>query len=108
MRKDLESARSRNDKLDEIYALLSGNQRLEACDTAQANSDHYLAMMISLASGPNLTFGQLIQNQLERWQESRTDKFIEEKRLKLLSLISGQPVWPGSQNTVNTCAKLDW
>ena len=69
--------------------LLSGNKRLEACDKAQDKSDHYLAMLISLASGPNLTFGQLLQNQLERWQEARADKFIEEKRLKLYSLLSG-------------------
>ena len=108
LKEDLDSARNRNDKCDEMFALLSGNQRLAACDTAQDNSDHYLAMMISMASGPNLTFGQLIQNQLERWQESRSDKFIEKKRLKLFSLISGQPVWPGSETTINTCENLDW
>ena len=108
IKEDLESAKNRSDKCDEIYALLSGNQRLEACDTAQDNSDHYLAMMISMASGPNMTFGQLIQNQLERWQESRSDKFMENKRLKMFSLLSGQPVWPGSQTTINTCENLDW
>ena len=88
--KDLQNARSSGDDLDEILALLSGNKRLEACDKAQDKSDHYLAMLISLASGPNLTFGQLLQNQLERWQEARADKFIEEKRLKLYSLLSGK------------------
>merc|ERR1719429_974770 len=77
IKEDLESARNRDDKCEEMFALLSGNQRLAACDTAQDNADHYLAMMISMASGPNLTFGQLIQNQLERWQESRSDKFME-------------------------------
>ena len=87
--KDLQNARSSGDHLDEILALLSGNKRLDACEKAQDKSDHYLAMLISLASGPNLTFGQLLQNQLERWQEARADKFIEEKRLKLYSLLSG-------------------
>jgi nuclear pore complex protein Nup98-Nup96 len=72
-----------------FLALLSGNKRLDACEKAQDKSDHYLAMLISLASGPNMTFGQLLQNQLERWQEARADKFIEEKRLKLYSLLSG-------------------
>ena len=87
--KDLQNARSSGDHLDEILALLSGNKRLDACEKAQDKSDHYLAMLISLASGPNMTFGQLLQNQLERWQEARADKFIEEKRLKLYSLLSG-------------------
>ena len=87
---DLQNARSSGDHLDEILALLSGNKRLDACEKAQDQSDHYLAMLISLASGPNMTFGQLLQNQLERWQEARADKFIEEKRLKLYSLLSGK------------------
>ena len=87
--KDLQNARSSGDHLDEILALLSGNKRLDASEKAQDKSDHYLAMLISLASGPNLTFGQLLQNQLERWQEARADKFIDEKRLKLYSLLSG-------------------
>lgn len=90
VKNDLQKARSSSDALDEVLALLSGNQRVEATDRAQDNSDHYLAMLISLASGPNLTFGQLLQSQLERWQEARADKFVEEKRLKLYSLLSGR------------------
>lgn len=99
MRIDLEVARGLGDSkkgcLDEILALLSGNKRLEACDKAQDHGDHNAAMLISLASGPNLASGQLLQNQLERWQEGRADKFIEAKRLQMYSLISGTPVWPG-------------
>lgn len=108
IRKDLEKARNSGDFLAEILVLLSGNQRLAACDKAQEKSDHNLAMLISTASGPNLTVGQLVQNQMERWQESRTDKFIEGQRLKLYSLLAGNPVWPGTELTVNTCEKLDW
>ncbi len=108
VRKDIETSRNSGDHLKEILALLSGNKRLEACDRAQDKSDHYLASMISMASGPNLTFGQLLANQLERWQEARADKFIKAERLKLYSLISGTPVWPGSEDTVNTCDDLDW
>ena len=105
---DLNKARSKDDHLYEVLTLLSGNRRLEACNKSQDKSDHYLAMLISLASGPNLTFGQLIQNQLERWQEGRADKFIDKKRLKLYSLLSGHPVWPGTEATINACEDLDW
>lgn len=87
---DLEKAKNSSNHLGAVMALLSGNKRLEAAEISLDKSDHYLATLISMASGPNLTFGQLLQNQLELWQESRADKFIEEQRLKIYSLLSGK------------------
>ena len=135
MKSDLTKSRGQKCHLDEIMALLSGNKRLEATEVAHSHSDHNLAMLISMASGPNLTSGLLLQSQLERWQEGRADKFMEAKRLKIYSLLSGKshrsmlwcfflpffftnfyfffwnlghPVWPGTDLTVNTCQGLDW
>ena len=104
----LSRARGQKCHLDEVIALLSGNKRLEAAEVAHVHSDHNLAMLIAMASGPNSTSGLLLQGQLERWQEGRADKFMEFKRLKIYSLLSGHPVWPGTDLTVNTCDGLDW
>ena len=90
MKSDLTKSRGQKCHLDEIMALLSGNKRLEATEVAHSHSDHNLAMLISMASGPNLTSGLLLQSQLERWQEGRADKFMEAKRLKIYSLLSGK------------------
>ena len=76
--------------IDEILALLSGFKLSEACEKAQANGDHYAALMISTSSGFNSMNGQMILQQLDRWQEMRADKFIQGNRLRLFTLLAGE------------------
>ena len=57
LKTDLTKARGQKCHLDEIMALLSGNKRLEATEVAHAHSDHNLAMLIAMASGPNSASG---------------------------------------------------
>ena len=80
----------------------------QACDKAQNVHDHYAVMLASQSSGNNCVAGQLCLQQLDRWQEAKADKFIDNNRLSLLAHAAGVPVWPGSDSAINTCAKLDW
>jgi hypothetical protein len=74
-------------------ALLSGNKVKEACDKAQSKHDHYAAILSSMSSGSNCMVGQLTLQQLDRWQEAKADKFIDNNRLSLLAQVAGVPVW---------------
>jgi nuclear pore complex protein Nup98-Nup96 len=89
-------------------ALLSGNKMKEACDKAQNAHDHYAVMLASQSSGNNCFVGQLTLQQLDRWQEAKADKFIDNNRLSLFAHVAGVPVWPGSETALNTCEDLDW
>ena len=80
----------------------------EACDKAQGAQDHYAVMLVSQSSGNNCVVGQLTLQQLDRWQEAKADKFINNNRLALFAHAAGVPVWPGSRAPINTCEKLDW
>lgn len=106
---DLDTALVKGDHLDEILALLSGNRLEEACERAQAAGDHYLALLLATAEGPNSVGGQMVLQQLDRWQELRADAHVDARRLRLLALLAGAPVWHGSDGrSVNVCAGLDW
>lgn len=49
-----------------------------------------------------------IQRQLWQWFKSKADLFIDIERLKLYTMISGQPLFDSNQGIVNVCEKLDW
>ena len=63
---------------------------------------------------PIINFGvqpkwMLMLKHLDLLQEVRADAFVSEAKLRLYSMISGTPVWPGSDDVVfNTCQDLDW
>ena len=96
--------------VEEELALMSGYQLCETCDRAQDAGDHYSAMMIShAAGGSNSIFSQRLCEYMELLHEVQGDAHMEDKRLRLYSLISGVPVWQGSNGAlINTCAGLDW
>jgi nuclear pore complex protein Nup98-Nup96 len=80
----------------------------EACDKAQKAHDHYAVMLASQSSGNNCYVGQLLLQQLDRWQEVKADQFIANNRLALYSHVAGVPIWAGSLSVLNTCDGLDW
>lgn len=97
----------------ETLALLSGNKLLEACDNAHESGDHYAALVMSSTGGcgQGSANGQLILQQMERWQEMHADSFVGQERLRLYALMAGVSVWSGSDpatTDVNVCQGLDW
>ncbi len=97
------------DPVNEVLALLSGNRLAESCTRAQENGDYYAALLMATGGASNSHRGQLVLQQLERWQEMKADEFIRENRLRLYALLGGTPMWLGSRGTmVNVFEGLDW
>ena len=47
--------------------------------------------------------------QLDSWEKSKADAFIDPRRLQLFLLIAGLAYYETSEgDTVNTCHLLDW
>lgn len=94
--------------LIQVLTLLTGNKLEASIDCAQKAGDHYTVMLLSQVSSNNSCIGQLIMQQLDRWQEAKADKFIENNRLALYAHVAGTPVWHSSNGILNTCQDLDW
>lgn len=103
------AAREKSDHLGKVLGLLDGGDVEAACDALQEAGDHRAAMLLSqIGSGPNSQTSRLIQHQINRWREVQADRFIEDARLRLYSLIAGQPIQNGNGEVVNTLTDLDW
>ncbi|XP_048244213.1 nuclear pore complex protein Nup98-Nup96-like isoform X2 [Haliotis rufescens] len=89
-----------------ILSYLSGRQITDACTLAQKSGDHRLALSLAQAVGSNVA-RQMLAQQLEEWAELGANHFIDQVRLKIYSLLSGQLVW-SSSTAVNTCDNMDW
>ena len=61
-----------------------------------------------------LSFRAYLRKQLEEWRRQGTDQKIDQERLKLYVLLSGEVVWEMSREerrergVVNVCEGLDW
>jgi len=105
----LRTARENNNHLAKVHAILDSGDVESACDTLQGGGDHRAALLLAQAgSGPNSTTSRLVQHQLNRWKDTHADKYIENDRLKLYSLVAGQPVQTGGRELVNTVSGVDW
>ncbi|KAK3910390.1 Nuclear pore complex protein Nup98-Nup96 [Frankliniella fusca] len=94
--------------LDGILSLLSGRQILEACQKAQDYGDHYLAQLLSQLSG-STAVRKFMCEQLDSWEKSKADAFIDPRRLRLYLLVAGLAHYETSEGSlVNTCYMLDW
>lgn len=93
--------------LQAILCSLSGRQIAEACELAQKSGDHKLALLLAQAVSSFIP-RQMLVKQFEEWIELGVDNFINEMRLKIYSLLSGQLVLSSPGNSVNTCEGLDW
>lgn len=94
--------------LDGILSLLSGHQILDACQKAQEYGDHYLALLLSQLSG-SAAVRKLMCEQLDSWEKSKADAFIDPRRLRLYLLVAGLANYESSDGLfINTCHLLDW
>ncbi|KAG1655392.1 Nuclear pore complex protein Nup98-Nup96 [Nymphon striatum] len=93
--------------LNKLLSHLSGKNVREACKTAQLSGDHRLALLLAQAGGSTIT-RQMLQKQLEVWENTKADKYINKQRLKIFCILAGLLVWQASDHLVNACNDLDW
>lgn len=96
------------DYLDRIVNLMMCHKVNEACELALDNDDINLSLLLAQSSG-GPAIRQLIQHQLASWHDVEADKFIEDRRLKLLMMVGGVPAMDGPQeNPINIFDELNW
>ncbi|KAK2583571.1 hypothetical protein KPH14_009516 [Odynerus spinipes] len=94
-----------NDKI--ILSLLTALKLEEACQIARKDGDHCLALLMAqLRSG--LPVKEMMKQQLAIWQELDVDEHLSINRLKLFTLIAGEPLISSKHGTINICEGLDW
>ncbi|EZA58163.1 hypothetical protein DMN91_011854 [Ooceraea biroi] len=90
-----------------ILSLLSACKLEEACHEARRVGDHCLALLMAqLRSG--MPVKELIKQQLALWQETDVDENLTIERLKLFTLVAGEPLISSKHGTINVCENLDW
>lgn len=90
-----------------ILLLLTALKLEEACQIARKDGDHCLALLIAqLRSG--LPVKEMMKQQLAVWQELDVDENLSISRLKLFTLIAGEPLISSKHGTINICEGLDW
>ncbi|XP_053561637.1 LOW QUALITY PROTEIN: nuclear pore complex protein Nup98-Nup96 [Bombina bombina] len=94
--------------IEAVFSYLTGCRISEACLLAQKSGDHRLSMLLSQLVGSQQV-RELITMQLVDWNKLQVDRFIQDERLRLFSLLSGTPVWISSEKkSINVCSQLDW
>ncbi|KAF7396599.1 hypothetical protein HZH66_007461 [Vespula vulgaris] len=90
-----------------ILSLLTALRLEEACQIARKVGDHCLALLMAqLRSG--LPVKEMVKQQLAVWQDLDVDENLSINRLKLFTLIAGEPLISSKHGTINTCEGLDW
>uniref|UniRef100_A0A646QCP4 Nuclear pore complex protein Nup98-Nup96 n=1 Tax=Hemiscolopendra marginata TaxID=943146 RepID=A0A646QCP4_9MYRI len=95
------------DHLNAIFSHLSGYQISAACQLAQKAGDHGLALLLAQAT-ENVECREMVQKQLQNWEEIKADCFISFNRMKLYALLAGCLVWNASEELISTCDMIDW
>ncbi|XP_030055686.1 nuclear pore complex protein Nup98-Nup96 isoform X2 [Microcaecilia unicolor] len=106
---DQEVAKSRHESHTEaVFSYLTGARISEACRLAQQSGDHRLALLLSQQMGSQQV-KDLLAMQLVDWNKLQADRFIQEERVRIFTLMAGKPVWQLSdQRSINVCTLLDW
>ena len=93
------AAKSKGHFPAELLAMLSENRLERVCERAQDKGDHYAALMMAsgCGSGPTSYTANLVLKYLDLMQELRADVHLEEDRLRLYSMISGEPPFSRQQ-----------
>lgn len=100
--------KSNLDYLDRLINLMMCHKVADACDLAFENSDINLSLLLAQSSG-SLAVKQLLQHQLSCWHQVEADEFIDERRLKVLMMISGIQAMEGARNSLlNIFENLNW
>lgn len=67
-----------------------------------------MALLLSQLSGSG-PVRKLICEQLDSWEKSKADAFIDPRRLRLYLLVAGLANYESSDGDfINTCHLLDW
>ncbi|XP_014213308.1 nuclear pore complex protein Nup98-Nup96 isoform X2 [Copidosoma floridanum] len=90
-----------------IFLLLTANKVEEACNIALESGDYCLALLLSQLDGSSMV-RELIEHQIELWQDAEADDYFSLSRLKLIMLIAGVKKLSKKSETVNVCEDLDW
>ncbi|XP_030649358.1 LOW QUALITY PROTEIN: nuclear pore complex protein Nup98-Nup96 [Chanos chanos] len=93
--------------LEAIFSYLTGDRIGDACRLAQKSGDHRLSLLLSQATGSHPS-RELLGMQLADWNGMMTDSFIQEERLRIITLLAGKPVWQSTDCCINVCSELDW
>lgn len=102
-----ENKKDVNGQLATVFDHLTGFQIAEAVCVAQEKKDFRLSMLLSQAAD-NMEIRDACKRQLDHWEESKADQFIQAERLKIYALLAGTLVWPSSELRINACENLDW
>ncbi|XP_029457822.1 nuclear pore complex protein Nup98-Nup96 isoform X2 [Rhinatrema bivittatum] len=91
-----------------VFSYLTGGRISEACRLAQQAGDHRLALLLSQQVGSQQA-RDLLAMQLVDWNRLQADRFIQEERMRIFTLMASKPVWQLSdQRSINVCSLLDW
>lgn len=102
--------KNKDNHMNSIFSMLTGNRLLDACKLATDCQDYRLALLLAQSSGGNETFRNMIKKQIKEWLISGTDKYLNSERLKFYVLISGCMTLNSDNDTqiINVCENLDW
>eukprot|EP01135_Chromosphaera_perkinsii_P008727 Nk52_evm60s1444 gene=Nk52_evmTU60s1444 len=87
-----------DDKIQEVFTLLSGNRVQKACEVAKRNRDYRLALLVSQTGNPQVR--DYVSEQLEKWNSLDASDFIDEARMDVYKLISG--------DITSVCGHVGW
>ncbi len=59
--------KKKENHLDSMFCLLTGNRLLDACTIAADNQDYRLALLIAQSTGGNKTFRDMVNKQINEW-----------------------------------------
>ncbi|KAK3588728.1 hypothetical protein CHS0354_019194 [Potamilus streckersoni] len=93
--------------LKAILSSLTGRQIANACGLAQKSGDHRLALLLAEPIGSQEP-RQMLDQQIEEWQELNANPFFKLARNKIYSLLAGKLVLQTREGQINTCEGLDW
>lgn len=103
----LNRTQSHGNYLQNLLKLLTAHKVNEACELAFANGDMNLSLLLA-QSGGGAVVRALVFKQLQSWNGTEADKFIDVHRLKAMMLVSGLSTYESSQGLVNIYDDLDW
>lgn len=90
-----------------IFKLVTEHKLHEAIISAQQSDNLYLSGAVSMLGCSEI--GQaFMQAQLSHYVEATSDSFVNQDVLKLMLLVSGQPLYDSSNGIINVCEDLDW
>lgn len=99
--------KSYEDPEQNIFKLVTEHKLHEAIIAAQQSDNLYLSGAVSML-GCSETSQAFMQAQLSHYADATSDSFVNQDILKLMLLVSGQPLYDSNKGIINVCESLDW